>query len=261
MTRVLSISLAFLLLTSMMWVTDQAMRSYPGTPLEVGKAFLKAYSKGDYATARKYIDQGSESAMDMLVDQYKDKKTPKFKCKVGDIRQDGESATLDYTQNGEAKTLTLGLVDGEWRVQFSKTDFPPEKSSASKSKSSSKAHQKDALKAGKAFLDAWGKLDFKKARMYVSKETESVYDMLVGMKESDKEAKPTKIVTGAFTIDGDHATLAYTEDGEEKSLALVKLDGSWFVAFEKSPGDSEGGMNDLERLLQESLDSAAVDSL
>jgi hypothetical protein len=106
-------------------------------------------------------------------------------------------------------------------------------------------------------LDAWAKQDFPEARKYVSNETESVFDMLVGMKENAPK-EPLEIVIGGINVDGDNATMSYLENGMEKELALVRLDKSWYVAFSKEGG---GGMEELEKALKEALDSAAMDSL
>jgi hypothetical protein len=123
-----------------------------------------------------------------------------------------------------------------------------------------------AKSAGESFLMAMAKGDIEGAKKFATKDAQSSLDMMAGTAE-EKKAKPDKIELGEIKENGDKATLAYKENGVDKTLDLVKEDGQWKAAWSKTPG---GGMpdlgNELENAMEgteepatEGADSAAVE--
>jgi hypothetical protein len=259
MTRVLIISFTTFFLTLTLWTakaTEEA-GGYPAHPMEVGKAFLTAYAKGDYKKAKRYVTTESHEAMDMLIETMKDHKPKKFKLKVGQIRIENRTAALEYFKDGEPKELSMALVSGQWRVIFTKDETAEESMGASKKGKNPKAHESDLTKAAKAFLDAWAARDYKKAKRYISPETEEAYDMMVAILEADTAPPPVRIVLQEIKEEAETATVTYLQNDEVKTLDMVEVEGNWFVAFVKaSPTDDE----EFQKALEEIIDSAFVDT-
>ncbi len=122
------------------------------------------------------------------------------------------------------------------------------------------SEQKQATKVAKAFFEALEKKDFKTAKLYVTKDSESVLDFLSGdafsglfgesdgeteegkveEKEDDDEGMDTYKVLNV-TVNGDKAVANVEasnskkpEDKETKNYDMVKEDGEWKVKMEKS---------------------------
>ena len=103
------------------------------------------------------------------------------------------------------------------------------------------------------FLKAMNKMDFETAKKYGSEDTGRLLDMMSGFAQMipDSAREEKKVEIKDEIIDGDKATVTYTQSGEpgEQTLDLVKIDGKWKVAMSK---DSMNGQDDG------SLDSGAT---
>ena len=96
-----------------------------------------------------------------------------------------------------------------------------------------------------AFIKAMGKKDIKEARKYVTKESQSIMDMLeqafalstkLNIKAEEK-ANPfneANVVVGDASINGDVATIPVTEkiNNQTTNIILKKEEGAWKVAFD-----------------------------
>ena len=99
------------------------------------------------------------------------------------------------------------------------------------------------------FLKALNRMDYETAKKYGTQDTGKLLDMMSGfakmMPDSLKKEKNFEIKDEK--IEGDKATVTYTESGEEGdlSLNLVKLDGKWKVAMSKDSmnGEEDGSMD------------------
>ena len=92
------------------------------TPEKVADKFLKHINKKEFAEAKKLATKESEQSIDMLEsfskmggEQSKEAKIENLKCK-----EDGDKATCEYSENGEAKKLELVKKDGAWKVEMKK---------------------------------------------------------------------------------------------------------------------------------------------
>lgn len=93
------------------------------------------------------------------------------------------------------------------------------------------------------FLKALNKMDYETAKKYGSEDTGKLLDMMSGfakmMPDSAKKEKSFEIKNEK--VDGNKATVTYTESGEEgeQTLNLVKVDGKWKVAMSKDSMNGE----------------------
>jgi hypothetical protein len=102
------------------------------------------------------------------------------------------------------------------------------------------------------FLSALNKMDFEAAKKYGTEDTGKLLDMMSGfakmIPDSSKKNETKFSITGE-KIDGDKATVTYTEEGKEgeQSIPLMKVNGEWKVAMSKdSMNDSEGENGEAE---------------
>jgi hypothetical protein len=102
-------------------ITMNACKS-SDTPDKVAEKFLGHINKKEFADAKKLATTESAASIDMLEsfskmggEQTKEAKVENMKCK-----EDGDKATCDYTENGEAKKLDLVKKDGKWLVEMKK---------------------------------------------------------------------------------------------------------------------------------------------
>ena len=117
MTRTLKISAIALLGALVLWACGGGATG----PKEVGQAFLEALAEGDFGTAKDYATQDSQEALDMMEKMGGGETTgSKDDIKVGEVKEEGDKATLMYTEKGAEKTLDLVKEDGEWKVKYSK---------------------------------------------------------------------------------------------------------------------------------------------
>ena len=89
-------------------------------PKAAGENFLNAMAKGDIETAKKYATEDSHQALDMMVAIAITKAAKPDVMTYGDVTEDGDKATLKYTENGTDKSLELKKVDGEWKAVYAK---------------------------------------------------------------------------------------------------------------------------------------------
>jgi len=98
---------------------------------------------------------------------------------------------------------------------------------------------------GEKFLKALAEGDYGTAKDYATKGSQESLEMLEKMGGGEAGGSADDIVVGEVKEDGDKAMLAYTEKGAEKTLNLVKEDGSWKAEFNKG-GDTGSSSNPIE---------------
>lgn len=91
------------------------------------------------------------------------------------------------------------------------------------------------------FLNHLAKKEFAEAKKMATTESSAAIDMLETLVKTDEsDAKEKKIENLSCKEDGDKATCKYDEDGESKTLDMVKKDGKWLVEMKKeSSPDSD----------------------
>lgn len=127
-----------------------------------------------------------------------------------------------------------------------------------------------------AFLNAIENGKFNKAKKYASEDSQEALEGMANMAEmgenlgDGEEHTPGKIVIGEVTEseDGNSATVAYTKDGSDMSLEMIKEGGDWKAVYSKMPDmDDMGDMGDMLDESGDMLDDAgdmmegALDSL
>ncbi|MFH0894789.1 MAG: hypothetical protein V2A54_10165 [Bacteroidota bacterium] len=83
------------------------------------------------------------------------------------------------------------------------------------------------------FLNHIQKKEYAEAKKLATKESEATIDMMASFGSMGGEQKEAKIEMKDEKIDGDKATVNYVENGENKTLSLVKVDGDWKVDMKK----------------------------
>jgi predicted glutamine amidotransferase len=100
------------------------------------------------------------------------------------------------------------------------------------------------------FLDAMSSQDFEEARKYGTDETEKLLDMMSGFKKmtNDSSIANVKYEIIREKIEGEKATIFYTEEGREGELQLplVKQEGKWKVLMSKETINSTDGLNTVD---------------
>jgi hypothetical protein len=115
MTRTLKFSAIALLAVVVLWACGGA-----GGAKEVGEKFLTAMAKGDIEGAKKFATKDAQASLDMMAGTADAKKANPDKIEIGEIKEDGDKATLSYKENGTDKTLDLVKEGGEWKAAWSK---------------------------------------------------------------------------------------------------------------------------------------------
>ena len=102
-------------------ITMNACKS-TDAPDKVAEKFLGHINKKEFKDAKSLATPESAASIDMLEsfskmggEQTKESKTENMKCETK-----GDSATCNYTENGEAKKLQLVKKDGKWLVEMKK---------------------------------------------------------------------------------------------------------------------------------------------
>jgi hypothetical protein len=98
----------------------------------------------------------------------------------------------------------------------------------------------NAKEIGEKFLIAYAQGDIATAKQYATRDAQRTMGLVFGS-ASIQKSNPDKIKIGQLQEDGDMATLAYNENGVDKTLSLLKEDGLWKVAWSK---DNLEGMRD-----------------
>lgn len=81
----------------------------------------------------------------------------------------------------------------------------------------------------KSFLEQLSKKDYDKAKEFATAESATNLDML----KSNPAKEELKFEVKDSKIEGDAATVNYTENGTAKVLNLVKVNDEWKVKYEK----------------------------
>lgn len=115
MTKTLKMSALALLGVLVLWACSGS------GPQEIGEKFLNHMNDGEYAEAKKLASKDSQNAIGMLEGQ----EAKKAKLEFGEVKEDGDNATLSYKEDGVEKELKLTKEDGEWKAVFSKGGSAP----------------------------------------------------------------------------------------------------------------------------------------
>jgi Domain of unknown function (DUF4878) len=120
MNRTLKFSAIALLAVVVLWACGSA-----GGAKEVGEKFLSAMAKGDIEGAKKFATKDAQASLDMMAGTADAKKANPDKIELGDIKEEGDKATLSYKENGTAKSLDLVKEGGEWKAAWTKGGGSP----------------------------------------------------------------------------------------------------------------------------------------
>lgn len=103
------------------------------TPEAVLEAFVTKLKKADYSGAKKYATKGSQEgleAMESMAElskmggkEAKDDKMKNAKIEYGKPVINGDEATIPVTADGKTTDWKLKKEDGNWKVDFNKTDM------------------------------------------------------------------------------------------------------------------------------------------
>ncbi len=113
------------------------------------------------------------------------------------------------------------------------------------------------------FLKAYSKMDFEGAKQYGTEETAKMLDMfssLTKMMPDSAKGKEVKTEITAEKIEGDKATVTYTEEGKpgDQTLNLAKVDGKWKVVMSKDNMNGGAGAMDSGATNTDSTANAAM---
>lgn len=115
MNRSIKFSLIALAAVMILWACGGAPSA-----AEVGEKFLNAMAKGDIEGAKKFATKDAQTSLDLMQGNADAKKEKPDVIVIGDVKEEGEKATLNYTENGAAKTLKLVKEEGEWKAAWEK---------------------------------------------------------------------------------------------------------------------------------------------
>jgi hypothetical protein len=115
MKKTLIFSAVALLAVVVLWACGGA-----SGPKAVGENFLNAMAKGDIEGAKKYATKEAQSSLDMMAGTAEAKKANPDKIEIGEVKEEGDKATLSYKENGVDKTLNLVKEDGAWKAAWTK---------------------------------------------------------------------------------------------------------------------------------------------
>jgi Domain of unknown function (DUF4878) len=115
MTKTLKFSAIALLAVVVLWACGGK-----GGPKEVAEKFLNAIAAGDYDGASKYATKEAQESLKMMATMGGGEKGEAAKIEIGDVKEEGDKATVSYKENGTDKTLDMVKEDGEWKANWSK---------------------------------------------------------------------------------------------------------------------------------------------
>jgi hypothetical protein len=103
------------------------------------------------------------------------------------------------------------------------------------------AAKEDPVAVAKTFYEALAMQDYAKAKMYATKDSKTMIELLESMSQMNNDAKGkdedlAKMKSAVFTqesIDGDRASVKVKMNNEENLVKLKKEDGAWKVALDK----------------------------
>lgn len=117
MTRALKFSAVAILAVMVLWACGGAALGAK----ETAEKFLKAVKTNDFKTAKSLATKDTQGALEMYEGQASTKPAGNAAdIVVGDVKEEGEAATVSYTDAGEAKTLEMKKEGGEWKAVFVK---------------------------------------------------------------------------------------------------------------------------------------------
>lgn len=116
MTRTLKFSAIALLAVVVLWACGGK-----GGAKDVAEKFLNAIAAGDYDGAAKYATKEAQESLKMMASMSGgEAKGEPAKIEIGDVKEEGDKATVSYKENGTAKTLEMVKEEGEWKANWSK---------------------------------------------------------------------------------------------------------------------------------------------
>jgi Domain of unknown function (DUF4878) len=116
MTRTLKFSALALFAVVVLWACGGA-----NGPKQVGEKFLNAIASSDFETAKKYATKDAQASLDMMASMSGgEAKGEPAKIEIGEVKEEGDKATLSYKENGADKTLELVKEGSEWKANWSK---------------------------------------------------------------------------------------------------------------------------------------------
>ena len=116
MTRTLKFSAIALLAVVVLWACGGK-----SGPKEVGEKFLNAIASSDYETAKKYATKEAQESLTMMASMAGEApKGEPAKIEIGEVKEEGDKATLSYKENGTDQTLDLVKEEGEWKANWNK---------------------------------------------------------------------------------------------------------------------------------------------
>lgn len=118
--------------------------------------------------------------------------------------------------------------------------------------------EQEVLKVAKNYLNAIDKKDFKLAKKMSTEESYTMIDMLESFSKMDgSDTKKHVYDNFICKIDGDKAECDYRENGEDRTMNLVKVRKKWYVDMKKeTPDISESdSINAVEKELEEGPDT------
>lgn len=117
MTRVLKFSAVAILAVLVLWACGGAALGAK----ETAEKFLKAVKTNDFGTAKGMVTKDTKGALEMYEGTAKSKPAGNAAdIVVGEATESGETASVAYTDAGEAKTLELKKEGGSWKAVFVK---------------------------------------------------------------------------------------------------------------------------------------------
>lgn len=115
MTKTFKFTAIALLAVALLWACAGT-----GSPRIVAKKFLHAFVEGDFEKAGNYATKESRESLKMMRALDDQEKGAPPKIEIGNVKEDGDKATVSYKENGVEKNLRLVKEDGKWRVDWSK---------------------------------------------------------------------------------------------------------------------------------------------
>lgn len=117
----------FLALVLFQALTISSCKQGGGDPKEVMMKFFEALSKNDMTTARSLATKDSKGMIDLMemgINMSKDKKESlkfdKANLQFGEVKIDGDRATIPVTEKTSGESLNYIMVkeDGAWKMSF-----------------------------------------------------------------------------------------------------------------------------------------------
>jgi Domain of unknown function (DUF4878) len=115
MIKTLKFTAIALLAVALLWACAGT-----GSPRVVAKKFLHAFVEGDFVGAGQYATKESKESLKLMASIHDQDKGEPAKIEIGDVKEDGDKATVSYKENGVKKNLRLVKEDGKWKVDWTK---------------------------------------------------------------------------------------------------------------------------------------------